>query len=577
MSRLGYVSILGVGAEIQYASFLPAHEQDEFRYFPESEAGKYTFPQGETCFSQGDGFTEEDCCRTGLDTDFNILGNEECWISPFTFEGCCLNYNTCDGVAFRQFRDLMPKYIDKVGTEEEHKIADKLLVKSVFVRTHAIKSCPEVGFLAGWLGSINHLSPGALDNLHRISSERLFDFSSGGNGWMSAITHWQWNQWGMWESVSHLAGVHGYNESFTDGVGAFREPLRMLHNNVNAPGRDKIVPRMHKSGFDADVMHMVSDYAAAVSKTTDDLVLTSSFATPHVLHSLSGPFQMLSPFNSIGEQTEQERYYASNVAYLNGERRKIFTKFDMDGILIVLFDMFLGVGDWPFYVEIGTQSGEECNTRFFRMTRGWNGVMFDQQYENPYIRLRRLHVTPDNVIAAVDREGVPDQIDLLSIDIDGHDYHLFKKLVSRVNARVIIVEIVGDHYGDPDFDFENLEYSVQEYNASSRYAFASTRALTELAAEHGYSPVSVVRDDIVFVKNEELEKVRNRTGVRFLTELPELLYLESRYVRREKAAEAVGYKMSAVERQHAVRKDFDEFKKYGFHAPDLPAVFQFAS
>ena len=48
-------------------------------------------------------------------------------------------------------------------------------------------------------------------------------------------------------------------------------------------------------------------------------------------------------------------------------------------------------------------------------------------------------------------------------------------------------------------------------------------------------------------------------------------------MRREKAAEAVGYKMSAVERQHAVRKDFDEFKKYGFHAPDLPAVFQFAS
>ena len=53
------------------------------------------------------------------------------------------------------------------------------------------------------------------------------------------------------------------------------------------------------------------------------------------------------------------------------------------------------------------------------MARGWNGVMFDRGYENPYIRLRRLHVTTDNIIPALDREGVPTEIDFLSIDIDG--------------------------------------------------------------------------------------------------------------------------------------------------------------
>ena len=40
--------------------------------------------------------------------------------------------------------------------------------------------------------------------------------------------------------------------------------------------------------------------------------------------------------------------------------------------------------------------------------------MFDQKYENPYIRLNRLFVTINNIIPALDVEGVPPEAPALT-------------------------------------------------------------------------------------------------------------------------------------------------------------------
>ena len=113
--------------------------------------------------------------------------------------------------------------------------------------------------------------------------------------------------------------------------------------------------------------------------------------------------------------------------------------------------------------------------------------MFDRDYQNPYIRLNRLHVTRENIIPNLDREGVPTEIDLLSIDIDGMDYHIFDQIAQRVNARVVVIEVNRDHITRDDFDFANPPDFFPDYAGQYRWKGGSDQlntspvAMTKLA------------------------------------------------------------------------------------------------
>ena len=47
-----------------------------------------------------------------------------------------------------------------------------------------------------------------------------------------------------------------------------------------------------------------------------------------------------------------------------------------------------------YYVEVGTQSGEQCNTRYLRVRYGFHGVMLDDNFRNKHVNLKRRFVTP---------------------------------------------------------------------------------------------------------------------------------------------------------------------------------------
>ena len=54
---------------------------------------------------------------------------------------------------------------------------------------------------------------------------------------------------------------------------------------------------------------------------------------------------------------------------------KAFSQFGEDGITDYIFAT---IGSGTFYfVEIGTQDGHECNTRFLREKLKWNGIQID--------------------------------------------------------------------------------------------------------------------------------------------------------------------------------------------------------
>ena len=125
------------------------------------------------------------------------------------------------------------------------------------------------------------------------------------------------------------------------------------------------------------------------------------------------------------------------VETLSRHAAKHYSQNGEDGVLECLFGLF-GTTN-RFYVEIGTESGDECNTRWLR-EQGWAGVMFDRDHENPSLPLYREFVTAENVPELFAKYRVPRSFDLLSIDIDGQDYWIWKAIGAAYTPRVVVVE-----------------------------------------------------------------------------------------------------------------------------------------
>ena len=112
-----------------------------------------------------------------------------------------------------------------------------------------------------------------------------------------------------------------------------------------------------------------------------------------------------------------------------------------DGILAEIARR-LGIGA-GFFVEFGVQDGSVCNTALLA-AGGWRGVYIEadaacsQRLRERYASSTRIKtiqefVTAENIAEIFARAGVPSEFDVLSIDIDGNDYWVWKALITRVS------------------------------------------------------------------------------------------------------------------------------------------------
>jgi hypothetical protein len=107
------------------------------------------------------------------------------------------------------------------------------------------------------------------------------------------------------------------------------------------------------------------------------------------------------------------------------------------------------------------------------------------------------------------RYGFDREIDLLSIDVDGNDYWLWKA-ISVVNPRVVIIEIQAGWMADasvtipydPAFHVRKLVDPRQQIEVD--YCGASLPAMVKLGREKGYSAGGrqPPRLNVVFVRND---------------------------------------------------------------------------
>jgi hypothetical protein len=179
---------------------------------------------------------------------------------------------------------------------------------------------------------------------------------------------------------------------------------------------------------------------------------------------------------------------------LAARRFKLRSQHEEDGYLLALLRE-VGAGSRRF-VEIGCgRSGGNAAVLAFEL--GWGGLMVDANQASVELLGRRLannsaihcvvaEVTPETVNALLTEHGCVGEVDLLSIDIDGHDYWVFKAL-EACRPRVLILEY---NAGFGPTRSVTIPRDAVLVGAPKGYSGASLAALTALAAHKGYRLVA---------------------------------------------------------------------------------------
>ncbi len=129
---------------------------------------------------------------------------------------------------------------------------------------------------------------------------------------------------------------------------------------------------------------------------------------------------------------------------------KIYSQNEEDGIIREIFNR-IGLFNRVF-VEIGVGNGLENNTSALLLD-GWSGLWMDCNKNNAKAIRKGLfvlfqsgvltfvheQVTTTNVNKLILKNGICGEIDLLSIDIDGNDAHLFDAITS-ISPRCVVIE-----------------------------------------------------------------------------------------------------------------------------------------
>lgn len=174
-----------------------------------------------------------------------------------------------------------------------------------------------------------------------------------------------------------------------------------------------------------------------------------------------------------------------------------------DGIIETLFQIY-GVTN-KYYVEFGAEWGD-CQNNTFSLRRhyGFTGLLMDSSYENENINLHKHFVTEDNVLELFNKYAVPTEFDLLSLDIDSHDFYVLNKLLTTYSPRIIVCEYNATH-----LPHEDKVVLRGETNFVGNYFGASILAFFNLGRKYKYSLVYSNKKgvNLFFVRDDVLSSV----------------------------------------------------------------------
>jgi len=195
---------------------------------------------------------------------------------------------------------------------------------------------------------------------------------------------------------------------------------------------------------------------------------------------------------------------------------KVFSQWGEDGIIQHLVNS-IDIKNKTF-IEFGVQDFLESNCRFLLMKDDWRGFVIDgstaniQRLKNSYFYWKHQldavdqFITKENINELLALSGFAEDVGILSVDLDGNDYHILNA-ITNFKPRILICEY-NPYFGgvrkitipyDPAFTRMRAHYS-------NLYWGASLGAMTFLANKKGYSLCGVgsMGSNAFYVRNDLL-------------------------------------------------------------------------
>jgi hypothetical protein len=203
---------------------------------------------------------------------------------------------------------------------------------------------------------------------------------------------------------------------------------------------------------------------------------------------------------------------------------QVFSQWGDDGIIQYLINKI----DIPnkTFIEFGVEDYRESNTRHLLINNNWSGYVIDGSQDHISFIQRDViswacelytecsFITAENINELLLKPGFNKEIGLLSVDIDGNDYWIWKA-ISSINPIIVVAEynsIFGVNNAwtvpyDPNF----VKY---QKHSSIIYYGASLKALCLLANEKGYKFIGCNSkgNNAYFVRNDKMHSaIREKT------------------------------------------------------------------
>lgn len=202
-----------------------------------------------------------------------------------------------------------------------------------------------------------------------------------------------------------------------------------------------------------------------------------------------------------GEISFNDEAYKPLLVEWSKARRNDYSQNGEDGIIEAIFDSIGTQNKWC--LEVGASDGVMFSNTRRLVEQGWNAILiekdpelFDKLVKNcekyPQVHLFNEEInatgnTLDSIMSKV--EGCPKEIDLVCIDIDGQDWHIWNQMID-FTPRVVCIEYCNE--GDDSYLIPSIGETGQ----------AGKEEIKQLATSKLYHNCIMTKYNVIAIKND---------------------------------------------------------------------------
>lgn len=236
---------------------------------------------------------------------------------------------------------------------------------------------------------------------------------------------------------------------------------------------------------------------------------------------INAPFALLSEIEKIRQQLAKKEIEELQIRISRQDPksllpfgRKIYSQCDEDGIIREIYKR-IGYTN-KIFIEFGIGDGLENNTLSL-LFEDWRGLWieaskkhveeikrgFAKTISQGRLTVLNAFITESNIDNLISSTLQEKEIDLLSIDIDGNDAHIFNS-ISCIKPRVVIIEYNAKFF--PPIAY-CMAYNENHIWRRNDYFGASLKYLETLFSGRGFSLVgcNITGSNAFFVRNDLLQ------------------------------------------------------------------------